>query len=75
MCAKQLWKNDISSKDADHWLESLLKISYTGIFHSFTHFGINYLFCFSFVSRTFTASGLKTNIFNKNFAKLCLEKN
>ena len=28
MRGKQLWKNGISSKDAGHWLESLLKISY-----------------------------------------------
>ena len=73
MYAKQLWKSDISSKDADHWLKSLLKISSTAIFYSFTHFAINYLVLF--VSGTFAASGLKTNIFNKNFAKLCLEKN
>ena len=73
MCAKQLWKNDISSKDAGHWLESLLKISSTSIFLYFTpHFAINYLAFF--VSGTFAARGLKTNTFNKNFAKLCLEK-
>ena len=37
MCVAQLGKNDISSKDAAQWLESLLKTT-TGIFHSFTYF-------------------------------------
>ena len=39
MCAKQLWKNDVTSKDAGHWLESILKISYLhryfSLFHTF----------------------------------------
>ena len=73
MCAKQLWKNDISKKDAAHWLESLLKnhfYGYFSLFHTFCNQVLHF-----FVSGTFAASGLKTIIFNKNFAKVCLEKN
>ena len=73
MCAKQLWKNAISSKDAGHWLESLLKISYLHRYFSLFHTFCNQLPDF-FVTRTLAANGLKPNIFNKNFAKLSQEK-
>ena len=73
MCAKQLWKNAISSKDADHSLESLLKISYLHRYFSLFHTFFNQLPEF-FVTRTLAANGLKPNIFNKNFAKLWQEK-
>ena len=38
MCAKQLWENDISSKDAVHWFESLLNLLFEHVF--FTLSGI-----------------------------------
>ena len=38
MCAKQLWENDISSKDAGHWFESLLNLLFEHVF--FTLSGI-----------------------------------
>ena len=67
-CAKQLWKNANSSKDADHLLESLLKISYL-----YRHFSLFYTFSnqlpdFS-VSGTFAANELKPNIFYKNITR------
>ena len=69
MCAKQLWKNVISSKDAGHWLESLLKISYLHRCFSLFHTFCNQLPDFS-GSGTLATNGLKSNIFNKNLKKL-----
>ena len=73
MCTKQLCKNDIASKDAGYWLESLK--SRLQVFFTISQHILQSITFFFFVSGTFAASGLKTNIFNKNFAKPCLEKN
>ena len=67
MCAKQLWKNDISSKDEGHWFESLHKISYLHRYFSLFHTFCNQLPDFS-VSGTLAVSGSKPNIFINNFA-------
>ena len=73
MCAKQLWKNDISSKDVrvtglNHYLKTLCLHRYFSLFHTFC----NQLPDFS-VTRALAANGLKPYIFNKNFPKPCQE--
>ena len=71
MCAKQLWKNDISRKEASHWLESLHKIS-----NLHRYFSLFQTFCYQLpdfsVSGTFAAKGQKPKILTKtllNYAK------
>ena len=61
MCAKQLRKNVTSSKNAGHWLESLLKISYFNRYFLLFHTFCNQLPDFS-VSGTLATNGLKPNI-------------
>ena len=56
MHTKDLWKNDILSKDAGQWLASLLKISYFHKYFSLFHTFCNQLHGFT-ASETFAANG------------------
>ena len=72
MCTKDLWKNDILSKDAGQWFASLLKISYFHRCFSLFRTFCNQLAGFT-ASGKFTANELKPCILN-NIVKLYQKK-
>ena len=68
-CRRMTFQIKMHVTGLNHCLKSF---TCKGIFHSFTF--CNQLPDFS-ISGTLAANELKPNIFNKNFAKLCREKN